>query len=177
MKDEILNILNMNDILDKYNIKRKGSQFCCPFHGEDKSPSAKAYDKTFYCFACNKTGDLIQFVQYLFNLNFKEAMQKINEDFNLGLDSNTKIDLTKIIEIEAKRKQKQLAYETLENRFKELCNTKFELKHKIQNLNSNIKTYNWELKTFPVAIIQDKIGKIEIELDQILDEMYRIKNS
>lgn len=32
MKEQILSYLKMNDILDKYNIKRKGSQFCCPFH-------------------------------------------------------------------------------------------------------------------------------------------------
>ncbi len=49
MKDKILNVLNMEDILNKYDIKKKRKQFCCPFHG-DKNPSAKFYEKTFYCF-------------------------------------------------------------------------------------------------------------------------------
>lgn len=177
MKGQIINYLNMNDVLDEYDIKRKGSQFCCPFHGNDKNPSAKAYEKSFYCFACGKTGDLIQFVQYLFNLDFKEAMQKINEDFNLNLDSNAKIDYNKIIEIEAKRRQKKLMYERLENKFKELCDTKFDLKRKLKNIKKNLNLTNWELKEFCMASIEDEIGKIEMELDSLLDEMYRIKNS
>lgn len=55
MKEQILSYLNMKDILNKYNIKQNRNQFCCPFHGVDKHPSAKAYDKTFYCFNCGKT--------------------------------------------------------------------------------------------------------------------------
>ena len=83
MRDIIINSLNMEDILNKYNIKigRKGT-FLCPFH-DDRHPSAKVYTKSFYCFSCNKGGDLIRFVQDYFNLSFKEAMQKINIDFNL----------------------------------------------------------------------------------------------
>ena len=55
MKEQILNYLDMKDILNRYGIKYKGSQFCCPFHGIDKHPSAKAYEKSFYCFNCGKT--------------------------------------------------------------------------------------------------------------------------
>lgn len=55
MKDEILSILTMKDILDKYNIKTNRGQFHCPFHGQDKNPSAKYYENSFYCFGCNKT--------------------------------------------------------------------------------------------------------------------------
>ena len=47
MKEQILTYLNMKDILDRYGIKHRGSQFCCPFHGTDKHPSAKAYEKSF----------------------------------------------------------------------------------------------------------------------------------
>ena len=39
MKEQILTYLNMKDILDRYGIKHRGSQFCCPFHGTDKHPS------------------------------------------------------------------------------------------------------------------------------------------
>ena len=52
MKEEILNILNMKDILNKYGIKQKGYMFHCPLHGLDKNPSAKCYKKTYYCFSC-----------------------------------------------------------------------------------------------------------------------------
>ena len=41
-KDMILSLLNMEDILNKYNIKSKRGMFKCPIHNE-KHPSAKAY--------------------------------------------------------------------------------------------------------------------------------------
>ena len=49
MKDEILSIITMEDILNKYNIPHKRNMFNCPFH-TDKNASAKMYDNSFYCF-------------------------------------------------------------------------------------------------------------------------------
>lgn len=177
MKQKILENVKIIDILDKYNIPHNNKKLRCPFHGEDKHPSAFIYDTHFHCFTCQEHQDVIGFVQKYFNLNFKEAMQKINEDFNLNLDSNAKIDYNKIIEIETKRKQKKLMYERLENKFKELCDTKFDLKRKLKNIKKNLNLTNWELKEFCMSLIEDQIGKIEMELDLILDEMYKIKNS
>ena len=54
MKDEILKIISMKDILDKYNIPYTRNMYHCPFH-KDKNASAKMYDNSFYCFSCNKT--------------------------------------------------------------------------------------------------------------------------
>lgn len=53
VKEIILANIKMKDILDKYNIKTFNSVYCCPFHN-DKTPSAKAYINSYYCFACNK---------------------------------------------------------------------------------------------------------------------------
>ena len=74
----------MKDMLNKYGIEIKKYMCHCPFH-KDNSPSMKVYEKSFYCFSCNRTGDLIEFVKQYFNLNFQEAMEKINYDINLGL--------------------------------------------------------------------------------------------
>lgn len=124
-----------------------------------------------------KLGDLIQFVQYLFNLDFKEALQKINMDFNLNLKSETKINYRKIQEIEERRNAKKRQYETLANNFKKLCNIKFDIKEKIENYQKNTTVYNWESQTLYISILQDKIGKIDMQLDEILDKMNIIKNS
>ena len=105
-KDEIINILNMELVLNKYGIKLlRNRMFSCPFH-KDKNPSAKCYNTTFYCFSCNKTGDLIQFVQYLFNLSFKEAMAKIIDDFQLPIKINAKYDKQKILELQKEKMMK-----------------------------------------------------------------------
>lgn len=58
----------------------------CPFHGE-KTPSMKIYpgDRGFYCFGCGAGGDVIKFTAMLFDLSSKEAAEKLDEDFGLGL--------------------------------------------------------------------------------------------
>lgn len=124
-----------------------------------------------------KLGDLIQFVQYLFNLDFKEAMQKINMDFNLNLKSETKINYRKIQEIEERRNAKKRQYEILADKFKKMCSIKFDIKEKIENYQKNTTVYNWESQTLYISILQDKIGKIDMQLDEILDKMNIIKNS
>ncbi len=57
--------LNIETVLNHYNLKpNKTNQLCCPFHN-DKTPSLKIYPKTntYHCFGCDKTGDVIQFIQ------------------------------------------------------------------------------------------------------------------
>lgn len=102
-------------------------------------------------------------------------MQKINEDFNLNINSNTKIDYKKIKEIEENRKRKQKKYLDLAEQFKKLCKLKFKYKEYIEKINQSINIYNWETKTYFISIIQDNIGKIDIKLDNILNEMNKTK--
>lgn len=132
--------------------------------------------KPFIVLIVAKLGDLIQFVQYYFNLDFKQAMEKINIDFGLNLDSNVKLDYDKIKEIINQRNKKKKQYEKLANDFKELCNKKFEIKHILESEN-NINILNWETKCAYLSILQDKIGIIDMQLDELLDKMMLIKNS
>ena len=168
-KEIILNTLNMNDILSKYGIKNNRGMFSCPFHGADRHPSAKAYDKTFYCFSCNKTGDLIQFVQLLYNLNFQEAMQKINVDFGLGLDNNTKIDRNKILEIERRRKEEELAKKRKNENYIRLADQYRELRYEIDRQLKLVNIVNWENKVFEISKLQDKLGLLEYKIEKELD--------
>lgn len=118
-------------------------------------------------FGCNKTGDVIQFVQYLFNLSFKEAMQKINEDFNLGLKNNTKIDYKKIKEIEKDRKQKELKKKKLQNDFIGLCDKEQKYYQIIKSLESKINYKNWENIVKKTSDIQTQCELIDLKLDEI----------
>lgn len=124
-----------------------------------------------------RLGDLIQFVQYYFNLDFKEAMQKINLDFNLNLDSNVKIDYRKIQDIQRKRKQKDNILKLLEKEFVELSKTKFKFKKEIATINHHLTILDWEINTYNISLIQDKIGQIDMELDELIKKMDSIKNS
>jgi hypothetical protein len=58
----------------------------CPFHGE-KTASLKIYKggRGWYCFGCHKGGDVISLASLYYGLGFKETLQRLNDDFNLGL--------------------------------------------------------------------------------------------
>ena len=60
------------------NLKRRGKNLVglCPFHNE-KTGSFNIYpgNNSFYCFGCNKGGDVISFVMGVENLDFPEAVR------------------------------------------------------------------------------------------------------
>ena len=166
IKDVILNNITMLDVLNKYNIPHNRTMFHCAFH-KDQNASAKFYRNSFYCFSCNKTGDLIQFVQHLYNLTFQEAMQKINVDFGLGIDNNTKIDKNKILEIERKRKQEELAKKRKTEEYIKLSDKFRELRCEIDRQLKLVNIVNWEEKVFEISKLQDKLYLLEYELDNM----------
>ena len=125
-------------------------------------------------FLAIKLGDIIQFVQYLFNLSFKESMQKINEDFNLGLKSNTKIDYKKIKEIQQKRKEKENIIKKLNKMFVDLCSKRQKYYTCINALNNNITFNNWEDSVFISSQMKMKCDLIELKLDQINEKLSSI---
>ena len=163
MRDYILELISMKDIIDKYGFYIKHNMICCPFHN-DKTASMKIYDKSFYCFGCNKTGDLIQFVEYLFNLNFKEAMQKINLDFNLNLSSNIKIDYDKIKSIQEEKQRKEKQKNII---FQQKCDILLSYNKYIKYFSKKINKNNWENYTHIIAFLKDKAELLEYELENM----------
>lgn len=67
-----------------YEINRAG-YISCPFHSE-KTASCKVYENRFHCFGCGTDGDIFTFTERLFDIDFKQALVRINEDFHLGLE-------------------------------------------------------------------------------------------
>jgi len=67
-----------------FSVNRYG-KMRCPFH-DDRNPSMKV-DERFYCFGCQETGDVIDFVARIFNLRPYEAARKLMADFHI--DPNT----------------------------------------------------------------------------------------
>lgn len=97
--------------IDDYNIYKyylgQDINFRKKYHSpfrKDKTPNLTFFlkpDKSigFKDFSDGKTGDCFQFVEYLFNINYFEAMCKIDQDFGLGLMSGSttkfKVNLVK----------------------------------------------------------------------------------
>ena len=100
--DEIKQRVSMIEMLRHYGIETNRSGFCrCPFH-QERSASFKAYpgSRGFYCFGCNESGSVIDFVMKFFGLSFGDAIKKINEDFSLGLPIGEKLDRRKQLEMQ-----------------------------------------------------------------------------
>lgn len=85
---EIKRILTMQEVVEFYGFEISRSGFMkCPFHANDNTASLKLYDGEggFHCFGCGAHGSVIDFVMRLFDLNFRQAVLRINADFHLGL--------------------------------------------------------------------------------------------
>ena len=100
---------NIVDVISQYvTLKRKGTTYfgLCPFHRE-KTPSFAVSEtkQVFHCFGCHKGGTVIQFVQNVENISFKEALEILAE--------KARIELPKVQDtyFDAKQeKKKEMAY-------------------------------------------------------------------
>ena len=99
--EKIKSMVTMPEMMEHYGFSLNRSGFCkCPFHSE-RSASFKAYPGTrgYYCFGCNQSGSVIDFVMKFFGLSFSDAIKKINDDFSLGLPIGEKLDRRKQLEM------------------------------------------------------------------------------
>lgn len=100
--EEIKNKITMKEVCEQYGIDvGKNGKAICPFHTDHK-PSMQIYkgSRGYFCFVCNEGGDIIDFVQKFFNIDFSEACAKINEDFCLGLPIGKQLTLREYREAE-----------------------------------------------------------------------------
>lgn len=116
----------IREVFDRYiggEIKNNG--FCkCPFHAE-KTASFRIFEnnKSFYCFGCGIGGNVINLVAKALNINYFEAMKRLDEDYNLDLFKRvrkTEIQMSKeAVEIARKRlKQQQIEIKRQKNYLK-----------------------------------------------------------
>ena len=103
---EIKQTVTMRQVCERYGIEvNRANTACCPFHS-DRSPSMHVYDgdRGYWCYACNSGGDVIDFTMRYFKIPFKNALERLNEDFSLNLPLNAPLD-RKARQTIARRKQ------------------------------------------------------------------------
>ena len=107
-KEEIKKSAPMREMAERYVIKVNRNGFCrCIFHNE-RTPSMKLYKDSFYCFSCQKSGDVFTFVQKMDGMSFKEAFKA------LGGDSDNSFSARKrIYQAQKKREMERKAGERL----------------------------------------------------------------
>lgn len=168
IKEDIVRLVTIKDITDKYGIKVTNHMCKCPFGHKDNSPSMKIYDKTntFYCFSCHKSGDLINMVQFMYGLNFQQAMEKINDDFNLHFSNKSCYNREQILKFEEEKQIKKLKEEEetkrINNLFMKACNRRIMYENLIKNYKKQLTIFNWEEITQAIAYCQNSIGKLDM---------------
>ena len=60
----------------------------CPFH-PDNTPSLKVNEDYFFCFGCQKYGDVIDFTASLFQISQPQAVEKLVHDFGISMSPVT----------------------------------------------------------------------------------------
>ena len=118
MAADIRRILTAQQVAEFYGFQVGRSGFIkCPFHANDNTASLKLYDGEggFHCFACGAHGSVIDFVMRLFDLNFRQAVLRINSDFHLGLTTSKPDRAARSAAMEARREEQRRKDQAEEN--------------------------------------------------------------
>ncbi|MCQ2546699.1 MAG: DNA primase [Clostridia bacterium] len=87
--EEIKSRCNIADVIGRVvTLKKAGSTLkgLCPFHKE-KTPSFVVYEASqrYKCFGCNEGGDVFNFVQKYYNLDFREAVEMLAKEYGIEI--------------------------------------------------------------------------------------------
>ena len=118
MAADIRRMLTAQQVAEFYGFQVGRSRFMkCPFHQGDHTASLKLYDGEggFHCFGCGAHGSVIDFVMRLFDLNFRQAVLRINADFHLGLTPSKPDRSTRSAALEARREEQRRKDQAEEN--------------------------------------------------------------
>ena len=91
--EDIQKVIEANDLVQIAgecvpDLKQKSGKFmaCCPFHKE-KTPSFQidADKQLWHCFGCGEGGNIVTFVEKIYDMNFPEAMEFLADKANIQL--------------------------------------------------------------------------------------------
>ena len=83
--------------------KPRHNRIPCPIHdGENYNLSFNK--EVYYCFKCHDGGNVIRFVMHTFDIGYAEALEKLNEDFKLGLPIGRKATIREARALERSRR-------------------------------------------------------------------------
>lgn len=77
---------------DYGDLRKSGSDYLmlCPWH-HDQTPSLRIYHDHVFCFACNKSGDVVDFVAAMEGLSIGQAMRSLSERTGIPLAGNQRL--------------------------------------------------------------------------------------
>ena len=116
----IKSALTMPQVAERYGFPPNRSGYIrCPFHDE-KTPSLRMKEKYWKCYGCGKGGTVIDFVMQLFEINFTQALVRLNHDFSLNL-SMDKPDARAIDDLKRRQAERAQAVKQHHSEYDRLC--------------------------------------------------------
>lgn len=121
--------LTMDEVARHYGFEPNRAGFMrCPFHQGDHTASLKVYagDRGWHCFGCNSGGSVIDFVMRLYDINFRQAVLRLDLDFGLGLSQapqRSRAEQSAILEARRREAERRAVFEreyhekTVEHRY------------------------------------------------------------
>lgn len=110
-KEEVLEKTDLVELISEYaKLKRVGSRYAalCPFHNDKKSPSLSVSPEKqlFYCFGCGASGNAIDFIMRIDNLEFSDALKYLADRAHIPIpEFGSPADRKKREEIADKRQR------------------------------------------------------------------------
>ena len=92
--DQIVRENDIVEVINSYVPLKKGGpdswKACCPFH-QEKTPSfhVSHSKQLFYCFGCQKGGNVVTFIRDYLNLDYREAMENLAARRNITIPRET----------------------------------------------------------------------------------------
>jgi len=88
--------INIIDYISKFTkLTFNGKEYIgiCPLHKGDTDPSLHVNEERqqYYCFGCNSGGDVIDFVEKYYSINFEKAIEKLSIEYNISTIKKPKI--------------------------------------------------------------------------------------
>ena len=90
---EIIQRSNIVEVINSYvPLKKSGNgswKACCPFH-QEKTPSFHVSEtkQLYYCFGCQKGGDVVKFMREYLNLDYVEAIRQLAQRCGVRIPEN-----------------------------------------------------------------------------------------
>ena len=109
--------LTMDEVARHYGFEPNRTGFMrCPFHQGDRTASLKIYPGNggWHCFGCNAGGSVIDFVMRLYDINFRQAVLRLDMDFGLGLSGapkRSRAEQSAIMEARKREAERKAAFE------------------------------------------------------------------
>ncbi len=131
---DICSELKIRDVMEFYGIRFNKKGFAsCPFHTE-KTPSLSIYKNRYKCFGCGASGSVVDFVMAYYGLTFKQAVVRLDTDFNLGLTGRKPTYRERVAQAENRRIETAFRNwkGNLQEDYKTLCMVHSILFHRMQ---------------------------------------------